>query len=68
MDVTEFNFIACEKSAPYIAHVHVMGPEIMEWATDKLHKTLAIIAKAEDAMEYDTGWGDYTIIEKPKWL
>jgi exodeoxyribonuclease VIII len=67
-DVTEFNFIACEKSAPYIAHVHVMGPEIMEWATDKLHKTLAIIAKAEDAMEYDTGWGDYTIIEKPKWL
>jgi hypothetical protein len=45
-----------------------MGPEIMEWATSKLHETLAIIAQAEEAVDYSTGWGDYTIIDKPKWL
>lgn len=67
-DVTEFSFIACEKSAPYISHLHVMGPEIMEWAMSKLHKTLATIANAENSLVYGTGWGDYTVIDKPKWL
>tara|TARA_R110000851_G_scaffold10628_1_gene38136 strand:- start:16 stop:792 length:777 start_codon:yes stop_codon:yes gene_type:complete len=67
-DISEFSFIACEKSAPYVSHMHVMGPEVMEWATVQLHKTLAIIAQAQEAEEYDTGWGDYSILEKPKWL
>ena len=67
-DISEFSFIACEKSAPYVSHMHVMGPEVMEWATVQLHKTLAIIAQAEEAEKYDTGWGDYSILEKPKWL
>jgi len=68
LDISEFSFIACEKSAPFISHMHVMGPEIMEWATEKLHKTLATIASADSVQSYDTGWGDYTIIEKPDWL
>jgi len=67
-DISEFSFIACEKSAPYVSHMHVMGPEVMEWATVQLHKTLAVIAQAQDAEEYGTGWGDYSILEKPKWL
>ena len=67
-NVTEFNFIACEKSSPYVSHMHVMGPEIMDWAFDKMHKTLAIIAQAKDSVDYSTGWGDYTVIEKPAWL
>lgn len=67
-DIREFSFIACEKKAPYLSHLHVMGPEVMEWATAELHKTLEIIARATDAKDYGTGWGDYTILEKPKWL
>jgi len=67
-DITEFNFIACEKQAPYISHLHVMGPEVMKWAMTELHKTLAVIARAEEEVNYGTGWGDYTILEKPKWL
>ena len=66
--IKEFSFIACEKQAPYLSHLHVMGPEVMEWATAELHKTLAIIARANDTEEYGTGWGDYSILEKPKWL
>ena len=64
----EFSFIACEKQAPYISHLHVMGPEVMEWATAELHKTLAKIANANVTDKYGTGWGDYSILEKPKWL
>ena len=48
--------------------MHVRGPEIMDWAFDKMHKTLAIIAQAKDSVDYSTGWGDYTVIEKPAWL
>ena len=67
-DVTNFSFIACEKSAPFLSHLHLMGPEVMSWATAQLHKTLAVIAKAEKDVDYGTGWGDYTIMEKPSWL
>jgi len=67
-DVNRFAFIACEKSAPFLSHLHIMGPEVMEWATVELHKTLAIIAKAEKETDYRTGWGDYTVMEKPAWL
>tara|TARA_R110001599_G_scaffold75525_4_gene207256 strand:+ start:3579 stop:4349 length:771 start_codon:yes stop_codon:yes gene_type:complete len=67
-DVNKFAFIACEKSAPFISHLHFMGEEIMEWATVELHKTLAVIAKAEEEVSYGTGWGDYTVMEKPAWL
>jgi hypothetical protein len=48
--------------------MHVMGKDIMEWATAKLHETLDIIANAEEKVDYGTGWGDYTVIEKPDWL
>jgi exodeoxyribonuclease VIII len=68
LDITRFSFIACEKSAPYLSHMHVMGKDIMEWATAKLHETLDIIANAEEKVDYGTGWGDYTVIEKPDWL
>jgi len=67
-NVSKFSFIACEKSAPYLSHLHVMGSDIMSWATKELHKTLAVIAKAEKDVDYGTGWGDYTVIEKPSWM
>ena len=67
-DIKNFSFIACEKSAPYLSHLHVMGKDIMSWATKELHKTLAVIAEAESREDYSTGWGDFTIIEKPNWL
>ena len=67
-DVTDFAFIACEKASPYLSHLHLMGPEVMAWATTELHKTLAVIAKADEAWCYDTGWGDYTVMEKPSWI
>jgi hypothetical protein len=67
-DVDKFSFIACEKSAPYLSHIHLMSSEIMHWAMKQLHKTLAVIAKAEKDSDYSTGWGDYTVIEKPDWL
>ena len=67
-DVSKFSFIACEKSAPYLSHLHVMGSDIMSWAMVELHKTLAVIARAEKDVDYGTGWGNYTVIEKPAWL
>ena len=67
-DVDKFSFIACEKTAPFLSHVHVMGQDIMHWGMKQLHKTLAVIAKAEKDSDYSTGWGDYTVIQKPDWL
>ena len=67
-DVKDFAFIACEKAAPFLSHLHLMGPEVMAWANIQLHKTLAVIARAEKDVDYGTGWGDYTIMEKPSWL
>jgi len=67
-DVSKFSFIACEKSAPFLSHLHLMGEEVMTWATIELHKTLAVIARAEKDVDYGTGWGDYTVMEKPAWM
>jgi len=67
-DVKDFAFIACEKAAPFLSHLHLMGPEVMAWANIQLHKTLAVIARAEKDVDYGTGWGDYTVMEKPSWL
>ena len=67
LDIKEFNFIACEKTAPYVSHMHVLGPEAMEWATEHMHKTLAVMALANVKEEFGTGWGDYSILEKPRW-
>tara|TARA_R100000664_G_C2716689_1_gene111541 strand:- start:159 stop:935 length:777 start_codon:yes stop_codon:yes gene_type:complete len=67
-DMKKFSFIACEKTAPYVSHLHVMGPDIMHWGMKQLHKTLALIAEAEENASYSTNWGDYTVIEKPAWL
>ena len=68
LDVNKFAFIACEKSAPYVSHMHFVSPEALEWATAEMHKTLAVIAEAEDKQDYGTGWGNVSILEKPKWL
>ena len=67
-EVDNFSFIACDKTAPFLSPVHVMRPEVMHWGMKQLHKTLAIIAKAEKDSDYSTGWGDYTVIQKPEWL
>ena len=67
-DIKTFSFIACEKTSPYVSHVHVMGSDIMRWGMNQLHKTLATIAKAEKDSNYGTDWGDYTVMEKPSWL
>ena len=67
-DVENFAFIACEKASPFLSHLHLMGTEVMEWATVQLHKTLAVIAKAEKDEDFGTGWGDYTLMQKPTWL
>jgi len=68
IDVNEFAFIACEKAAPYVSHMHVIGPELMASATERMHKTLAIIANANEQEDFGTSWGDYSILELPKWL
>lgn len=67
-DVKEFSFIAVEKSAPYVAHIHVVGPELMANATERMHRTLDTIAHAESENNFNTGWGSYTMLELPKWL
>jgi len=33
-----------------------------------MHKTLSIIASAQKEEDYGTGWGEYSILELPKWL
>ena len=68
IDIKEFSFIACEKSAPYVSHLHVIGPELLASATERMHRTLAIIANANKQEDFGTNWGDYTILELPKWL
>ena len=68
LDIKEFAFIACEKSAPYISHMQVVGPELLEKATEQLHRTLDVIAQATQSENFGTGWGDYSILELPKWL
>jgi len=68
LDVNSFKFLTVEKTAPYVSHVHVVSEELLASATERMHRTLAIIADAEKQENYDTGWGDYSIIEKPKWL
>ena len=58
-----------KRSAPYVSHMHVMGPEVNGMGhSPYAHKTLAIIAQAQcQAEEYDTGWGDYSVfLEKPR--
>lgn len=68
LDVNKFAFIACEKTAPYVSHMHIVSPEALEWATVQMHKTLEVIAEAESKQEFGTGWGEISILEKPKWL
>jgi|TARA_R110000744_G_scaffold38003_5_gene86978 hypothetical protein len=68
LDVKEFSFLAVEKSAPYVSHMHVVGPELLESATIRMKQVLRTIAEANNKEEYGTGWGDYTILGKPSWL
>ena len=68
LDVKEFSFLAVEKSAPYVSHMHVVGPELLESATIRMKQVLRTIAEANSKEEYGTGWGDYTILGKPSWL
>ena len=59
----EFSFIAIEKTAPYMAHLHVVSPELMIQATKKVKETLALIAEANKSGDYGTGWGDYSTLK-----
>lgn len=68
LDVNTFKFIAVEKNAPYISHIHVVSEALLESATERMHQTLKVIASAQEEEDYSTGWGDYSIIELPKWL
>lgn len=59
----EFSFIAIEKTAPYMSHLHVMSPELVIESTKQVKETLALIAEANKSGEYDTGWGDYSTLK-----
>ena len=63
LDVKEFSFMAIEKTAPYIAHVHVMSPELVIQATKKVKETLDFIAEANKTGDFGTGWGDYSTLK-----
>jgi len=66
--VDSFKFISVEKASPYASHIHVVSPELLDNATERMHNTLAIIAEATEKEEFGTGWGEYSILELPKWL
>lgn len=68
IDVNSFSFITVEKSAPFCSHIHTVSEGLLDNATERMHRTLAIIADAKEEEKYDTGWGDYSIIELPSWL
>ena len=59
----EFNFIAVEKTAPYITHLHKVSPELLKEATEQVEETLAHIAEANKSGVFDTGWGDYSTLK-----
>ena len=67
IEVNTFKFIAVEKSAPYSSHMHIVSPGLLANATERMHKTLAVIKEATDKQDFSTGWGDYSILELPKW-
>jgi len=60
---TDFSFIAVEKTAPYIAHLHKVSPELLKVATVKVEETLAYIAEANKTGVFDTGWGEYSTLK-----
>ena len=60
---TDFSFIAVEKTAPYIAHLHKVSPELLKVATEKVEETLAYIAEANKTGVFDTGWGEYSTLK-----
>lgn len=68
LDVNSFSFLTVEKSAPYCSHLHTLSESLLANATERMHRTLAIIAYANEQEDYGTGWGDYSIIELPEWL
>lgn len=68
IEVKSFSFISIEKSAPYVSHMHVVSPELLANATERMHRVLATIAEANEKDDFGTGWGDYSLLELPKWL
>jgi hypothetical protein len=67
-DVNKFKFISIEKQSPFISHMHMLSPELMANATERMHKTLDVIANAEETQDFGTGWGDCSTIMLPAWL
>ena len=63
LKATEFSFIAVEKTAPYIAHLHKVSPELLKEATEKVEETLAYIAEANKTGVFGTGWGEYSTLK-----
>lgn len=68
IEAKQFGFIAVEKAAPYVSHLHIIGPELMASATERMYRTLDIIAAAEHNQDFGTGWGECSTLELPKWL
>ena len=68
IEVSSFSFISVEKSAPYVSHMHLVSPELLANATERMHRVLATIAVANEKEDFSTGWGDYSVLELPKWL
>ena len=68
IEVNSFSFISVEKSAPYVSHMHLVSPELLANATERMHRVLATIAVANEKEDFSTGWGDYSVLELPKWL
>lgn len=66
--VERFHFLAVEKAAPYASHMHVVSPELLANATERMHRTLAVIKDASDKEDFGTGWGEYSVLDLPKWL
>lgn len=67
ISVDKFKFIAVEKAAPYASHTHIVSPNLLDNATENMHKVLATIKEATDKEDFGTGWGEYSILELPKW-
>ena len=63
LKATEFSFIAVEKTAPYITHLHKVSPELLKEATEQVEETLARIAEANKTGVFDTGWGEYSTLK-----
>ncbi|MAJ43713.1 MAG: hypothetical protein CBC83_02250 [Flavobacteriales bacterium TMED123] len=62
LKATTFNFIAIEKTAPYVTHMHRIDHGLMAKSLKIVRKTLVKIAEANKTGVYDTGWGETSLL------